>query len=219
MATPVKWSKVQVAIQSALGAAKTISAISKANPGVVTATAHGFSDGAFVVMQDIEGMHQLDARVFRIDAAADSPPNANAFTLTGENTTDYDTFVSGTVQAITFGVNMSTATGLNASGGDPEFLDTTTIHTPIRTQIPGLPSAISYSFTNLWDLEDAALLELKAASSVQGERAIRFTFQGGQIVVFSGFVSCTMLPVGQAQQLVETNVSISMNGLPSMYSS
>ena len=38
MSTPRKWSNVAVAMQSALGADITITAISKASEGVVTAT-------------------------------------------------------------------------------------------------------------------------------------------------------------------------------------
>ena len=39
------WSKVAVAVQTALASAKTITAITKANPGVATSVAHGYADG------------------------------------------------------------------------------------------------------------------------------------------------------------------------------
>ena len=59
------WSNVQVAVQSALAAADTISAITKANPAVVTATAHGLANGDWVSL-DVLGMHQLDKSVCRV---------------------------------------------------------------------------------------------------------------------------------------------------------
>ena len=42
------WTNVQVAMQSALGASKTITAITKANPAVATSTAHGLANGDYV---------------------------------------------------------------------------------------------------------------------------------------------------------------------------
>ena len=42
------WTNVAVYIQSALAASKTITAISKANPGVVTSAGHGYSTGDYV---------------------------------------------------------------------------------------------------------------------------------------------------------------------------
>lgn len=213
MTDVVKWSNVQVAIQSALAAADTITAITKASPGVVSSTSHGMSDGTFAKIT-AEGMHQVDSRVFRVDNAA-----TNAFDLEGENTTLYDTFTSGTAEAITFGITMTTATGLTASGGDFDFIDVTTIHDNVRKQVPGLASAASYSFECLWDPSDTALIALKAASDNQSQRAIKFTFAGGQIVTFNGYVGCTLLPTGTAQDKVITAVVVTMFGRPTIYAS
>lgn len=213
MTDVVKWSNVQVAIQSTLAAADTITAITKANPGVASSTAHGMTDGMYAKIS-AEGMHQVDSRVFRVDNAA-----TNAFDLEGENTTAFDTFTSGFAEAITFGINMTTATGLTASGGDFDFIDVTTIHDNVRKQVPGLASAASYSFECLWDPSDTALAALKVASDNQAQRAIRFTFAGGQIVVFNGYVGCTLLPTGTAQDKVITQVVVTMFGRPTIYAS
>jgi hypothetical protein len=213
MTDVVKWSNVQVAIQSVLAAADTITAITKANPGVVSSTAHGMTDGTYAKIT-AEGMHQVDSRVFRVDNAA-----SNAFDLEGENTTLYDTFTSGQAEAITFGINMTTATGLTASGGDFDFIDVTTIHDNVRKQVPGLASAASYSFECLWDPSDTALAALKVASDNQAQRAIKFHFAGGQIVVFNGYVGCTLLPTGTAQDKVVTQVVVTMFGRPTIYAS
>lgn len=47
-----------------LEAAKAISAISQANPGVVTANAHGFANGDEIVVTDVVGMGGLNGRNF-----------------------------------------------------------------------------------------------------------------------------------------------------------
>ena len=48
MTTATKWSNIAIAIQSALAAAKTITAITKANPGVASCTANATADEAAV---------------------------------------------------------------------------------------------------------------------------------------------------------------------------
>lgn len=214
MATARKWSNVSVAMESAQGADLTISGITKANPGVATSTAHGLSNGDYVLL-DISGMHQLDGKVVRV-----ANVTTNTFELEGVNTTDFDTFSSGTANEITFGTSITTATSVNSSGGDFDFIDTTTIHANQKTQIPGLPNSATFTFDNIWDVADSGLVAMKTASDSQAQKAFKFTFgTGGQILVFSGYVGCSLLPGGQAQGLVTTQTVITMFGTGTTYSS
>ena len=213
MATATLWSNVGVSMQSALAAADTVTAITQASPGNVTATSHGISDGTYITM-DVEGMYQVDERVFRVDNAA-----TNTLELEGENTTDYDAFTSGSLYAITFGTTLAVLTSLSASGGDFDFVDITTIHDNVKKQIPGVANPATYSFEAIWDVSDAGLVALKAASDAQAKRAFKFTFANGQIMVFNGYVGATLLPTGNNQDLVKTNVTITMFGTPTYYSS
>lgn len=73
------------------GGAKTISAITKANPGVVTATAHGFSNGDKVIPIITAGMTQLDH--WQVTATV---IDADNFSI-GVDTTSFTTFTAGTV--------------------------------------------------------------------------------------------------------------------------
>jgi len=214
MATATKWANVAVAMQSALAAADTITGITKASPGVVTATAHGMSNGDFVYLS-VQGMYQLDGKVVRIANVA-----TNTFELEGIDTTAFDTFSSGTAQAVTFGTSITTATTMNASGGDFDFIDTTTIHSNVKTQIPGLGNPVTYSFDNLWDSADAGQIAMKAASDAQAIRAFKFTFgTGGKIMAFAGYVGFTGAPTGNAQDKVVTPATITAFGTPTYYAS
>jgi len=207
-----KWTKVAVAIQSALAAADTISAITKANPGVVTTgSAHGMSNGAYVLLE-VAGMAQVNDRVFRIANVA-----ASTFELEGEDTTSYDTFVSGTAKEITFGTSMATAVTVTASGGEFEYDDTTTIHVNQRSQIPTIASAALMTFDNIWDVADPALIALKAASDASTKRAILLTFANAQKLAFNAYVGATLLPGGTAPGKVTTQVSLSMCARHTVY--
>jgi len=76
-------------------ASATISDITQANPGVVTATAHGFSDGDEVYLENIGGMTELSTRMVIV---ANSTTNTFELTdLDGNNidTSGYTTYTSG----------------------------------------------------------------------------------------------------------------------------
>ena len=68
---------------------KTITGITKANPGVISATAHGFANGDKVFLSGIGGMTQLNGQVVTVTVV-----NANSFSI-GVNTTSYTTYTSG----------------------------------------------------------------------------------------------------------------------------
>ena len=214
MATVRKWAGVAVAMQSALAAADTISGITKANPAVVTATAHGLNNGDYVYLS-VQGMYQLDAKVVRV-----ANKTTDTFECEGVNSTSYETFSSGTAEAITFGTTISTATSMAASGGDFDFIDTTTIHDLVRKQIPGTANPITYTFDNLWDIADAGQIAMKSASDAQALRAFKFTFGvGGPIMTFVGYVGFTGAPTGSAQDKVTASAVITAFGTPTYYSS
>lgn len=201
-------------MQSAIAAAKTITAITKANPGVVSSTAHGYSNGDIVALTCV-GMHQLNEKVARV-----SSQTTDTFALEGIDTTDFDTFTSGTSEKVTLGTSITSATNISASGGEFDFIDTTTIHMNVKTQIPGLPSAISYQMDHIWDSTDAGFIAMKAASDIQAKRVVKFQFgSGGKILLFMGYVGFSGLPGGQAQGIVNSKGVFTMNGTPTYYAS
>lgn len=216
MAQVTLWKGVQVAMQSAIGAAITVSAITKASPGVVTTgTTHGLAAGDYVLISS-NGMLQVNNRIFRVGS---SGLTTTAFQLEGEDTTLYDTFTSGTVKKITYGTTFSTLLDCSVSGGEFAEIDTTTIHDTIATNIPGLPSGLVVTSNSIWDVSDAALIAAKQASDVQGLRAFRFTFQNGQKFLLNGYIGATLSPAGSAQEKVTTSIKITANGGSTTYAS
>ena len=201
-------------MQSAIAATVAISAITKANPGVATSVGHGYADGDILFLE-IQGMRQVDQKVVRVANKA-----ADTFELEGVDTTLFDTFTSGTAAKITLGTSITSMTNITASGGEFDFIDTTTIHDNARSQVPGLPSAISYSTDNIWDATDTGQIAMKAASDAQAKRVFNFQFgSGGKVIYFGGYVGFNGLPGGQAQALVTTSAVFTMNGSPTYYAS
>lgn len=80
----------------ALGAAKAISAITKANPGVITTATHGLSVGDKVYISGIAGMTELNDKYYIVNTV----PSTTELTLkttsgTIVDTTSYGTYTSG----------------------------------------------------------------------------------------------------------------------------
>lgn len=79
-----------------LGTRFSITGVTNANPGVVTtSSAHGYSDGDRIVINDIEGMTQLNGNVYTV-----SGQTSTTFELTDDNnnnlnTTNFTTYSSG----------------------------------------------------------------------------------------------------------------------------
>tara|TARA_R100000951_G_scaffold90073_1_gene78228 strand:- start:272 stop:2659 length:2388 start_codon:yes stop_codon:yes gene_type:complete len=70
-------------------ATKTITAITKANPAVVTSNGHGFSDGDRVFIKDVVGMVELNNREFTV-----AGKTTNTFQLSGVDSSAFTTYSS-----------------------------------------------------------------------------------------------------------------------------
>lgn len=190
-----------------------ISAITKANPGVVSYTGLDPNNGDYVVLS-VNGMYQLNDRIFRV---ANVNAAGNTFELEGEDTTLYDTFASGSFQVITFGASMQTAQNINVSGGEPEFADVTTIHDLVRKRVPTITSPLSFALDNIFDPSDPAFVELNKAFKAKAKRAIRLRFGTGAKMVLTGYAAAAGVPTGQAQGVVQTRMAIEAQNLPTFY--
>ncbi len=205
------WSNVDIDIQTALGTPLTLTGLSAANPGVATYTGTDPSNGT-IMLFNVAGMTEVNQRTFAVTAV-----DAGANTFQVENTTGYHAFVSGTATPVTLGVGMTNVQDVDASGGEPEFADITTVHDQVRRRVPTVVSPFSIRFGCLFEPGDPAMAELKLASTTLTTRVIRITFADGSYMVGNAYVSAAGVPTGSAQDVVKTNVSFEFQGLPTVY--
>ena len=76
---------------------KTISGVTKANPAVVTATSHGYSNDDHVVISSVAGMTQLNGRTFKVAGVT-----THTFQLSGVDSRDYSTYTSAGVANVAY---------------------------------------------------------------------------------------------------------------------
>jgi len=218
MANPIFWTNVGVDVQTALGAAITLTTITKASTGVCTYSgtpSPAPANGDYIYIE-ASGMSQVNDRPMRI---ANVNITTKTFELEGEDTTSYDTFISGTAKVITFGASFSSVQTIQVSGGEYEKADTTTIHDMVRKSVPTIASPLVLSMTNLFDMTDAGFIECNKAYKSKTKRAVRLRFGTGARMALVGYCGAAGVPTGQAQGVVQTTVSIDAQNLPSVWAS
>lgn len=214
MATLRKNSGLKVYMQSAIASPVTITAFTNADPGVATSVAHGYSDGD-VILLEIDGMTELDGRLYVVYAKADDTFQLEDIDgASGVDTTNFGTFTSGTAKEVTLGTSITTAAELTSSGGDPKFLDTTTVHDLNDKQTINGTSPISYSLTMQWDPADAAQTAMIAAHETAASRGFKVQWPDGMYMMFYGSVGYAGIPGGASQGVTTSPAAIAMEGNP-----
>lgn len=159
-------------------APKNISGITQANPGVITVTSHGYSNGDTVYVLGLTnhittGMQQLFGRLFKVANATSDTFTLTEIDGTAINTTSFDPYVSGgTVQKIT---GLVTIKAINR--GQVIFDPSTTITgwsgsgLPANTYDSGVfdISATSAGDGILWKVGSNYLTQVSSSANVTSE--------------------------------------------------
>jgi len=150
---------------SAHSPAQTITAITKANPAVVSVTNHGFVDGDVVYIAGVVGMTEVNGGTFVVNQLT-----TGTFELVDTNSTGYGTYSSGgKVDQATF-TNFCELTGYNRAGGSSAEIDAETLCSTAKEYEIGLPdfgtTTLDYNFAPKTSLQVALIAAYKAGSMV-----------------------------------------------------
>lgn len=174
-----------IQIQTALAAAKTITAISKASEAVITGT-HDYSIGDYILIQSVGGMTQINNRVVRVKSVSTTV----SFVAEGVVSTNWTTYTSGgTAKKITFGASFDNVTNVSLPDASPDEVDSTTIHDDERQIVFGHAAAQKGSFACLADPLATAIVEVQTADAAQERRAFLMTLTSGYKALFNAYCS------------------------------
>ena len=205
-------SGLKLFMESAIATAKTISGITKAAPGVVSSTAHGFTNND-VVLLEVQGMVELNGRLFKVvNSAADNFQLAGVDGTTGIDTTLYNTFSSGTVKKVTLGTSITGVQEFTFSGGDIKTVDTTTVNDLVDTQIVVGAAAQAADLSMQWDPSSAAQQAMIAAFQTRANKGFKVMWPDGAFVLWYGTVGYTGAPGGGKQGVTTSPAKITMLG-------
>ena len=205
-------SGLKLFMESAIATAKTISGITKAAPGVVSSTTHGFTNNDIVLLE-VQGMVELNGRLFKVvNSAADNFQLAGVDGSTGIDTTLYNTFSSGTVKKVTLGTSITGVQEFTFSGGDIKTVDTTTVNDLVDTQIVVGAAAQAADLTMQWDPSSAAQQAMIAAFQTRANKGFKVMWPDGAFVLWYGTVGYTGAPGGGKQGVTTSPAKITMLG-------
>ena len=205
-------SGLKLYMESAIAAAKTISGITKAAPGVISSTAHGYANGDFVLLE-IQGMVELHGYLCKvINVATDTFQVAGVDGVTGINTTAFSDFASGTAKKVTLGTTITGVQEFSPSGGDIKTEPTTTVSDVQDTQIVTGATAMAYDLTMQWDPAAAAQQAMISAFRTRANKGFRVVWPDGAQALWYGTVGYTGAPGGSNQGVTTSPAKITMLG-------
>lgn len=178
---PIIATNARVEVENTVGTATAITAITNADPGVVTSAAHGLTNGDVVKIVASDGMVELNNQVVRV-----ANVTTDTFELEGIDTTNYGTYSSSgtnTWQEVTAWLTLAAATSVNLGDAAPSELDGTRLIDRKAVTLYGLPGSVSGSIDIQHEPHTAAVQKFKAADT-SDLLAIRVTWNNGNIAVF-----------------------------------
>lgn len=174
---------VRVEIGTVEASAVTVSAVTQADPGVATATAHGLATKSVGYFSGVAGMVNLEGQAVRLGTVA-----TNTFGLEDVATTNYPAF-TGTASFIpitTWGT-LARITGYDIGGGAGSKLDDTVLIDDIVQEQNGLLAAQTVTLNlNSMTVSDTAMNKVRKAARDSSYLVFRITLKDGSVRIFRG---------------------------------
>jgi len=177
-------TNVTVSVEKTLSSPVTVTGVTKATEGVVTAPGHTFDHGDVVKFSVTAGMVELHQQACRIKAVT-----TNGFTLESLDTTDYSDWSAGTVVEVSAWATFASAQTISMPNPAPAKIDITTLIDRVKQYAYGLPDAPDGSINGLFAPLEEAVTLIKAATKANEDLAFRVAFSGGEFAIFNANVS------------------------------
>lgn len=202
----------RVFMQSAISAKQQITGISKESPGVVTYAGTDPSNGNYLALVDMFGMTEFEGALVK---AANVNGAGNTFETKDQNSTSYDTFVSGNMQVVTLATEIGDATGFKISGFEQQYAEYNRLRDRITRRKATIVSAGSVELPMLWDPTDATMQAIVVAADSGADLGFKVLFPDGLEMLFFGSIGASGLPtVDNNQSIIQTAITINMSTRP-----
>lgn len=193
-------------IGSAVGSALTVSAATNASPCVMTSTAHGLSDGDYVIVTS--GWSRTTDRVFRVSAS-----DTNSFALEGHDTTSTTDYPAGSgvgsVKKVTTWTQLTQVLSLTSQGGEQQYATYQPLEGDREVRIPTNKSGGGLDIEVGDDPTLAGFIAAQAANDDRVARAVRITNANSSKSLFYSYISADKVPQMNVNQVQTSRVSLS----------
>jgi hypothetical protein len=170
----IKTQGTIVYMETALAAAKAITAASLGSPGAgsvtVTSATHGYANGDIVKILDVGGMQQINKRAFVV-----ANQSTNTFVLKGTNGTNYTAYTSGgNAYKATMSAIGEVRDVPELGGTEPNEFDVSHLLSVAEEKLAGLPKQANISFNVWFDLATAMHDDLLSANESLADKVFHF---------------------------------------------
>jgi Phage tail tube protein, TTP len=206
-----------VFIASGYGAAKSMSVLTNANPGVATLeSSHGVIVGDYIEVTS--GWSRLTDKIVRASVVA-----TNDVTLEGQNTTSTVVYPAGTgigtVREITGWTQVTQILESSSTGGEQQFLEYQFLEADAQKRIPTFKSASGLTFSIADDPDLAGYILASTANDDRAQRAVKIVLADGSILLYNAYISLNKTPSLTVNNLMAVQATLSLLNEPVRYAS
>lgn len=201
---------------STFAAAKTITAVTNANPAVATSTAHGYVTGDEILLTS--GWEDATDTVFKVEVV-----DANSFKILGLDSSNTNFYPSGggvgTAQKISGWTSIPQVLTISASGGDARFTDVSPLAKRNAIRIPTGFNATSITLSLAHDAGNANYKTMLGISRNLSKVAFKQVISGGAVTYGYGYLNVSEMPQLNNNQVNTVQAAMTVLGRSISYES
>lgn len=189
--------------------AKTVTAVTNANPAVATSVAHGYTSGDEIIFTS--GWEDATDTVFKITVLT-----ADTYSILGLDSTNVSFFPAGTGTGTTQKISGWTAIPqvltISSSGGDARFTDVNLLSKRNGLKIPTGFNATSVTLSLAHDATQSAYITMIGISRNLSKVAFKQVISGGSVTYGYGYLSVSEMPKLNNNQVNTVDCAMSVLG-------
>jgi len=197
-----------------LAAAKTITAITNANPAVATCTGHGYTTGDEIMLSS--GWEDATDSVYKIESV-----DANSFRILGLDSTNTSFFPAGSgggsAQKLSAWTAIPQVLTISASGGDARFTDVNPLAKRNGIRIPTGFNATSITLSLGFDATAPAYKTMVGISRSLSKVAFKQVLSGGAVQYGWGYLTVSEFPKLNNNQVNTVDAALTFLGRTMSY--
>ena len=197
-----------------LAAAKTITAITNANPAVATCTAHGYTSGDEIMLSS--GWEDANDSVYKIESV-----DSNSFRILGLDSTNTSFFPAGSgggsAQKLSSWTAIPQVLTISASGGDARFTDVNPLAKRNGIRIPTGFNATSVTLSLGFDATTPAYKTMVGISRSLSKVAFKQVLSGGSVQYGWGYLTVSEFPKLNNNQVNTVDAAMTFLGRTMSY--
>lgn len=189
--------------------AKTITAVSNANPAVATSTAHGFVTGDEILLTT--AWEDATDTVYKVETV-----DANSFKILGLNTVDTNFYPvgtgAGTAQKLSAWTAIPQVLTISGSGGDARFTDVQLLAKRNAIKVPTGFNATQVTLSLAHDSTQAAYITMVDISRSLRKVGFKQVISGGAVTYGYGYLSVSEMPKLNSNQVNTVDAAMALLG-------